>query len=301
MCSSGTTAFPSERWKGGNGPKETDLEGTTNLVRACAGRPGLGRFVLVTSCGVERYKVLGPFMILNAFGGEERRAAVTSMLCASRMTLASSTLLVTAVLGLLAVLEYKKRSEEALVASGIPYTIIRPSRLTDGPYTSYDLNTLLRATSGSNQRVQLSARDDLGRGQCSRIAVAEACVQALSGPETEGKVLAMETVVRQWRASLSQPGSRMPYYTPCLLLASVSQSAGGQWPGERPGPVAGSLSNGIGLKVSCIVHTGGRVRRKPPRSVVHGVSSRQGMPGTRKRWKAIGTLCDAMTAPLATV
>jgi len=174
VCSSGTTAFPSERWKGGNGPKETDLEGTTNLVRACAGRPGLGRFVLVTSCGVERYKVLGPFMILNAFG----------------------------------VLEYKKRSEEALVASGIPYTIIRPSRLTDGPYTSYDLNTLLRATSGSNQRVQLSARDDLGRGQCSRIAVAEACVQALSGPETEGKVLAMETVEgsgpgsdpAQWRA-----------------------------------------------------------------------------------------------------
>ena len=26
--------------------------------------------------------------------------------------------------------------------------VIRPGRLTDGPYTSYDLNTLLKATAG---------------------------------------------------------------------------------------------------------------------------------------------------------
>ena len=30
------------------------------------------------------------------------------------------------------------------MASGLPYTLLRPSRLTDGPYTSYDLNTLLQ-------------------------------------------------------------------------------------------------------------------------------------------------------------
>ena len=55
--------------------------------------------------------------------------------------------------------------------SGLPWTIIRPGRLTDGPYTSYDLNTLLKNTSGSRQDVQLSLKDDL-KGEASRIAVA---------------------------------------------------------------------------------------------------------------------------------
>lgn len=42
------------------------------------------------------------------------------------------------------VLKFKHESELALMASGLPFTIFRPSRLTDGPYTSYDLNTLLQ-------------------------------------------------------------------------------------------------------------------------------------------------------------
>lgn len=41
-------------------------------------------------------------------------------------------------------LKFKRDSEMALEASGLPFTILRPSRLTDGPYTSYDLNTLLQ-------------------------------------------------------------------------------------------------------------------------------------------------------------
>lgn len=57
------------------------------------------------------------------------------------------------------------------MSSGIPYTILRPSRLTDGPYTSYDLNTLLQATAGSRKDVQLAADDTL-LGEASRIAVA---------------------------------------------------------------------------------------------------------------------------------
>ena len=48
-------------------------------------------------------------------------------------------------------LKFKRRAEELLERSGLPWTIIRPSRLTDGPYTSYDLNTLLKATSGTRQ------------------------------------------------------------------------------------------------------------------------------------------------------
>jgi hypothetical protein len=46
------------------------------------------------------------------------------------------------------VLKFKHDSELALMASGLPYTILRPSRLTDGPYTSYDLNTLLQVGTG---------------------------------------------------------------------------------------------------------------------------------------------------------
>jgi uncharacterized protein YbjT (DUF2867 family) len=42
------------------------------------------------------------------------------------------------------VLKFKHEVELALMASGLPYTLLRPSRLTDGPYTSFDLNTLLQ-------------------------------------------------------------------------------------------------------------------------------------------------------------
>ena len=58
-----------------------------------------------------------------------------------------------------------------LQQSGLPWTILRPSRLTDGPYTSYDLNTLLQATAGARQDVQISMQDDQ-LGEASRIAVA---------------------------------------------------------------------------------------------------------------------------------
>lgn len=55
--------------------------------------------------------------------------------------------------------------------SGLPYTILRPGRLTDGPYTSYDLNTLLKATAGTRQDIQVATRDELN-GETSRIALA---------------------------------------------------------------------------------------------------------------------------------
>ncbi|KAG2442594.1 hypothetical protein HXX76_002679 [Chlamydomonas incerta] len=145
-CCTGTTAFPSSRWEGENGPRNTDWVGTSNLIDSTPST--VKRFVLVTSVGVERYTEF-PFAILNSFG----------------------------------VLKYKRDSERHLEASGLPYTIIRPGRLTDGPYTSYDLNTLLQATAGTRQDVQLSARDDQ-RGEASRIAVAEAVVQSLLLPST---------------------------------------------------------------------------------------------------------------------
>jgi len=53
------------RWKGGNGPEQTDSIATGNLIKATP--KGIKRFVLVTSAGVERYNKL-PFSILNLFG-----------------------------------------------------------------------------------------------------------------------------------------------------------------------------------------------------------------------------------------
>lgn len=155
-CCTGTTAFPSNRWHGDNGPRPTDLEGPLNLIQACP--KTLQRFVFVTSAGVERQKEF-PWAILNTFG----------------------------------VLKFKHDVELALQASGLPYTILRPSRLTDGPYTSYDLNTLLQATSGSKQEVELAPTDSLF-GEASRIAVAEACVQALQQECTDNRVYAIASV-----------------------------------------------------------------------------------------------------------
>jgi hypothetical protein len=63
--------------------------------------------VLVSSIGVERTDQM-PFLILNLFG----------------------------------VLKFKRKGEQTLMTSGLPYTVLRPGRLTDGPYTSYDVNTV---------------------------------------------------------------------------------------------------------------------------------------------------------------
>ncbi|KAK9809648.1 hypothetical protein WJX73_000226 [Symbiochloris irregularis] len=172
-CVTGTTAFPSQRWKGNNGPQQTDYVSVKNLIDACPGN--LQRFILNTSAGVDRSGSL-PFSILNLFG----------------------------------VLRYKKEAERVLQSSGLPYTIVRPGRLTDGPYTSYDLNTLLQATSGSRQNIRLSPNDDLN-GQTSRLACAEAIVQALQSNIVENRAFALESSdgqgpgsdAAQWKALFS--------------------------------------------------------------------------------------------------
>ena len=79
-------------------------------------------------------------------------------------------------LPLAGVLKFKRQSEQLLEQSDIPWTIFRPGRLTDGPYTSYDLNTLLQATSGNRQDVQLTAKDELN-GQASRVVLAGTSLQ----------------------------------------------------------------------------------------------------------------------------
>ncbi|KFM28753.1 Uncharacterized protein, chloroplastic [Auxenochlorella protothecoides] len=142
-CAMGTTAFPTLRWLGNNTPAAVNEAGTRALIDAAQEACPAAPFVLVSSAGVERADRL-PYSILNAGG------VLTAMAAA----------------------------EAALRASGLAYTIVRPGRLTDGPYTSYDINTLLKGVAGQRQAVQLASRDVLD-GEASRIAVAELVVQAL--------------------------------------------------------------------------------------------------------------------------
>lgn len=155
ICCTGTTAFPSLRWdfanlfQPSNSPKAVDGEGVKNLIAAAP--QDLKRFVFVSSGGVLRKDEL-PYNILNAFG----------------------------------VLDAKLTGEKAIIASGLPYTIIRPARLIDGPYTSYDLNTLLRAKTDGKKAVEIDPGDRLS-GETSRIDVANACVEALFYDNTINK------------------------------------------------------------------------------------------------------------------
>jgi uncharacterized protein YbjT (DUF2867 family) len=179
ICCTGTTAFPSNRWDfdlppqsnplqqvqtwskifldgnyrtaiARNSPDKVDAEGVKNLLNAAP--RDLKRFVFVSSCGVER-KDQPPYNLLNAFG----------------------------------VLDAKQQGETAILQSGLPYTILRPGRLIDGPYTSYDLNTLIKATTQGKQGIVMGQGDRLN-GQTSRIDVANACVECLEIPITANQI-----------------------------------------------------------------------------------------------------------------
>ncbi|MED6127036.1 hypothetical protein PIB30_084266 [Stylosanthes scabra] len=156
ICCTGTTAFPSRRWDDDNTPERVDWVGVKNLVSALP--ESVKRVVLVSSIGVTKSNEL-PWSIMNLFG----------------------------------VLKYKKMGEDFLRSSGIPFTIIRPGRLTDGPYTSYDLNTLLKATAGERRAVLIGQGDKL-IGEASRIIVAEACIQALDLEVTKNQIYEVNSV-----------------------------------------------------------------------------------------------------------
>ncbi|HEY9762752.1 MAG TPA: SDR family oxidoreductase [Trichocoleus sp.] len=178
ICATGTTAFPSQRWEVDfpskqapwdsaiawarlftnadyrqnhthNSPYQVDAVGVANLVAAAP--RSLRRFVFISSVGIER-KNQFPFSALNAFG----------------------------------VLEAKQAGEQAIQQSGLPYTIIRPGRLIDGPYTSYDLNTLIQAKTNGKRGVVIGQGDTLS-GDASRIDVAAACVACLQSAATSNQ------------------------------------------------------------------------------------------------------------------
>jgi len=160
-CCAGTTAFPTLRWLGDNDPEKNSFFGPRNLVElAMQSEGGMRRFVFVSSAGVKRYDQGPPYSILNAFG----------------------------------VLVAKEKAEDFLKQSGVPYTIVRPGRLTDAPYTSYDLNTLLKGESGTRKEVLMSVEEKLD-GETSRAAVAESCLQSLLHSFMANTEFSIESVV----------------------------------------------------------------------------------------------------------
>lgn len=68
------------------------------------------------------------------------------------------------------------------------------ARPLSGPYTSYDLNTLLRATSGERRAPRLALGDTLVAEQCSRLVVAAAAVAALQSPAALGRAFDVGSV-----------------------------------------------------------------------------------------------------------
>ncbi|KAG9443633.1 hypothetical protein H6P81_014973 [Aristolochia fimbriata] len=183
ICCTGTTAFPSRRWDGDNTPERVDWEGVRNLVSSLPRT--LKRLVLVSSVGVTKYNEL-PWSIMNLFG----------------------------------VLKFKKMGEDFVRKSGLPFTIIRPGRLTDGPYTSYDLNTLLKATAGERRAVVIGQGDKLV-GEVSRLVVAEACIQALDIDFTEGQTYEINSVVGEG------PGCDTEKWKELFRSAQIQQMAFG--------------------------------------------------------------------------
>lgn len=120
-----------------NMPEHVDFKGTRNLADAAAAA-GVGRYVLVSSMGVTD----DDHQLNRLFNN---------------------------------ILVWKRMGEEAVVASGISYTIVRPGGLNDGP--------------GNAQKVIFEQGDLPGLNKAiSRADVARVCVATLQQEEARNKV-----------------------------------------------------------------------------------------------------------------
>ncbi|XP_024637320.1 protein TIC 62, chloroplastic isoform X2 [Medicago truncatula] len=118
------------------GPYRIDYMATKNLVDA-ASVAKVNHFILVTSLGTNKFGF--PAAILNLFWG---------VLC------------------------WKRKAEEALLASGLPYTIVRPGGM-ERPTDAYK----------ETHNVTLSTEDTLFGGQVSNLQVAELMAAMAKNPE----------------------------------------------------------------------------------------------------------------------
>lgn len=117
------------------GPYKVDYEGSKNLVDA-AKATGIEQFVFVSSLCTSQF-----FHPLNLFW---------------------------------LILVWKKRAEEYLQSSGLPYTIVRPGGLKN---------------EDNSDRIVMSSADTLFDGSIPRTKVAQVCVESLFQPAARNKIV----------------------------------------------------------------------------------------------------------------
>ncbi|CAM9648772.1 unnamed protein product [Scytosiphon promiscuus] len=164
VACTGTTAFPSMRWSGGNTPDAVDNLAVGNMLRAAAGSGSLKRFVLLSSVGVTRADKF-PFVILNAFGVLDAKAKGEAAV--------------------------RKAAEEG----GFSYSIVRPGQIKGDPFLSYsEAGTKVVAgddpakdAKASKSRMVSLQQGDSEAGDVNPSSVAEAFTQAVGQAAAAGK------------------------------------------------------------------------------------------------------------------
>jgi len=153
LCT-GTTAFPTKAWKGGNGPAGVDETGARNVVNAALQAQGVKRIVALSSIGVTRRNRL-PFSILNLFGA----------------------------------LDAKVELERIVSESGIEYTILRLGRLVGAPFSN--IGALKKdAPKRESRAVQISREDTLS-ADVAREDAALVAVEAITSPSTANRTFSV--------------------------------------------------------------------------------------------------------------
>lgn len=153
----GTTAFPTKAWAGGNTPEAVDNLGVKNILQSwcrCNEGSSLKRLVLMSSIGVQKRNQF-PFLILNLGG----------------------------------VLTAKDEGERAVKAAAqqhsFDWTIVRPGQLFGGPYdNNFYLGTLFQLDKDASVRqLEMQAGDSL-LGDTLRSSLAEVLVQSAVSEST---------------------------------------------------------------------------------------------------------------------
>ncbi|CAM9497497.1 unnamed protein product [Chrysoparadoxa australica] len=152
----GTTAFPTGKWRGGNIPVEVDYNAIERVLEILSdGSTPLKRLLYLSSVGVER-KDKPPFSILNTFGVLDAKIAAEDAIM--------------------------RTAEEA----GFDAVILRPGRLIGEPWTTPDVATLLKLEAPTRLKVEMQQGDEQ-EGDVSRGSAAEVFAQALTQPAAAGK------------------------------------------------------------------------------------------------------------------
>ncbi|XP_031394787.1 protein TIC 62, chloroplastic isoform X1 [Punica granatum] len=171
------------------GPCRIDYRATKNLVDAATAMK-VNHFILVSSLGTN--KIGFPAAILNLFWG---------------------------------VLNWKRKAEEALIASGIPYTIVRPGGM-ERPTDAYK----------ETHNITLSEEDTLFGGQVSNLQVAELmavmaknrslsyCKVVEVIAETTAPLLPMEELLAKIPSQRAEPrvsdAAEVPVSSPSTVVTS---------------------------------------------------------------------------------